>query len=819
MTPRDIRRIVFFAALGSLLVGTLPVGFGSGREPAKRESSKNIALGKPYTLAPRPNYRYCTDPDDFRQLTDGQTTTRYFWTQKGTVGWQHAQPVVVTIDLGKIEPIRGVAYNTAAGRAGVRWPRAIYILVSDDGKSFHEVGDLVALSAKHSSPPADRYALHCFRTDELRTHGRFVSLVILGEPFIFVDEIEIYRGESAWLGNALPGEAVTDLKAFFRKTAIHLAVERRLSEDVKAIRAAVKAADLPAAQGNRIIEKLDAVEREIGRLPHSYGEEFRAVLPLNALHRRIFRIQAELWRAMNRPPLCVWKSDLWSPLSPTEPPPARTSPAVEVVMMRNEYRAGAFNISNASDKDIVLRLQIRGLPGGLNPPYVKVAEVAWTDTRSGQPVAAALPEAKRKGDAFLINVPSGLTRQVWLTFHPIDVAAGTHRGEVIVASDETSLVVPLVLRLYPFRFPDHPTLHLGGWDYTDALAHYEVTAENRPLVVRHLREHFVDSPWATSAVLPPGKYDAKGNMTAEPDTARFDAWLRLWPNARQYCVFASVGERFDGSPMNTPAFAAKVRAWITFWARHAARRGLRPEQLALLLVDEPRTPQQDAIILAWARAIHAAKTGVRIWEDPIHKNPLQADQRMMAECDVLCPNRPLFLRGGPAYRDYFVERRRQGTELAFYSCSGPVRLLDPYSYHRLQAWSCWRYGARGSYFWAFGDSGGASSWNEYVAKRHAYVPYFLDRVSVTPGKHMEAIREGIEDYEYLVMLADRVAKIENKRAGNAALDRARKLLARAADRVCGARGADLLMWAQAKDRTVADRIRIEILESMMELKK
>ena len=33
---------------------------------------------------------------------------------------------------------------------------------------------------------------------------------------------------------------------------------------------------------------------------------------------------------------------------------------------------------------------------------------------------------------------------------------------------------------------------------------------------------------------------------------------------------------------------------------------------------------------------------------------------------------------------------------------------------------------------------------------------FLDARTVTDGKHMEAIREGTEDYEYLRMLRDRV---------------------------------------------------------------
>ena len=155
--------------------------------------------------------------------------------------------------------------------------------------------------------------------------------------------------------------------------------------------------------------------------------------------------------------------------------------------------------------------------------------------------------------------------------------------------------------------------------------------------------------------------------------------------------------------------------------------------------------------------------------------------------------------------------------LDLYSCSGPVRQLDPYSYHRLQAWACWLYGANSTFFWALGDGGGGSSWNEYAARGHAYVPYFLDGTSVTPGKHMEAIREGIEDYEYFVMLRARVMKAEAGGRVGPALERARRLLAEGAHQVCHAKGAHDMSWSDAKDRSLADAVRVEILEAMTAL--
>ncbi len=596
-----------------------------------------------------------------------------------------------------------------------------------------------------------------------------------------------------------------------------LGIERRIQDDLHSVAQAANVIGVRNGARQDVLEDLKAVERGLSTLPHPEEKGFRAILPLSTLHQQIFKAQAKLWQAMGIPALMVWSSDIWAPLSHIKPPMPEGKPILEISMMQNEYRAGALNLSLATDNPLAINLQITGLPGGTNPPYITVNEVPWTDTRSGIPVAAALQKVMEKESAFPISVSPGLTRQVWFTFHPTNVPPGVYAGNIVIAAPSTNISVPITFHIYPLRFPDVPTLHVGGWDYTDSESYREITPLNRDDLIAHLRDHFVDSPWATSSILSSGNYAAAGKIIRDPDTLRFDQWVAKWHNARQYCVFANVKAQFEGSRMDTPEFHCKVDAWITFWAQHAQRLGLKPQQLILLLVDEPSKPEEDAIILAWAKTIRAANTGVRIWEDPCHKNPLSANQQMMAAYDVICPNRPTFIGSGKGYRNYFLRQHEQGAELAFYSCQGPAPLLDPYSYYRLQAWSCWQYGAQSSYFWAFSDGGGGSSWNEYAAKGSTYVPFFLDARSVTPAKQMEALREGVEDYEYLVMLRDKIARAEKSGVHGSILDRAKMLLREAPLRVCDAPGASDFKWADEKDCTIADKVRVEILDALMAL--
>ena len=150
-----------------------------------------------------------------------------------------------------------------------------------------------------------------------------------------------------------------------------------------------------------------------------------------------------------------------------------------------------------------------------------------------------------------------------------------------------------------------------------------------------------------------------------------------------------------------------------------------------------------------------------------------------------------------------MDQQRKGRTLNFYSCSGPAKLLDPYSYYRLQAWHCWQIGATGSFFWAFGDNDRSSSWNEYLAVAGPFAPLMIDDESVVPAKQMEAVRESVEDYEYFVLLRKALERAKAAGRSDAAVAKAQSLLANGASRVVRVQRGKI-HWRDAKDRTLAD---------------
>ncbi|MDR3414065.1 MAG: discoidin domain-containing protein [Formivibrio sp.] len=765
-------------------------------------------------MDPAPNYALCTDPGDATQLTDGQYVSGYFWTQKGTVGCVGKSPVTIAIDLEKTQPIGGLSFNTAAGTAGVGWPFGIFMLVSDDGQVWHYVGDLVALSATQSSPPSSGYAVHRFQTRELATKGRFIKLMVAPSgPFVFVDEIEIYPASQPVL---MPGGLVcTDINAFFRKLCTENGLKRRLRDDLAAVSGEL--AGLNENVTRPLKTELDSIAAAIPSVTIESPDTFTTIFPINDLHRRIFAVQAALWRARGLSGTVLWQSNRWDMLSPTGiPVPGK--PVLDLPLMSNEYRADAFNLSNAGETNAQITLNLEGLSGGVNPAYITPCEVPFTDTQSGVPVAAALLPLSSTGVGYHFQVPPGLTRQIWFTFHPTNVSAGTYAGRVSIVSSGITDQVPVQLKIYPFRFPDHPALHLGGWDYTDTDYAFDLTPKNRDALIQTLREHFVDSPWATSQVLPTGKYDGNGRMIQPPDPAAFRKWLDRWPDARLYCVFANVKTNFAGFAMETPAFQQAVGNWINWWVKQLKQWQIKPSQLCMLLVDEPHSAEQDRTIIAYARVIRQAQPGVVIWEDPAWANPEKATQELFDLCQVLCPHLPTWIDASSSFANFYIQQKAVGHRLWFYSCRGPSRLLDPYAYYRLQPWFAWKYGAEGSAYWAFCDSSGASSWNEYTAIHGGYTPLFLNLQSATSGKQMEAIREGVEDYENLWILSARLQQLPTN-AINADIDTARQLLATATDQVTSAaKPSSAQYWQVTKNRSLADLIRVQMLDAVDKLK-
>ncbi len=810
-------------------VSVLPAGAAlqaqaaAGVAPAKPfvAPGENIALNKPYTFSPAPSYGYCTDPDDKTQLTDGVYTEGYFWVQKSTVGWTRGMPIVVTIDLGREEPISGVSWNTAAGVSDVSWPTGVHVFVSSDRKNWFYQGDLTVLGTQERMPPPGKYSVFRYASDGLQTKGRWVQFLLSQGPYAFCDEIEVYRGQDAWLAKAAGSEATESPTDYFWGQQLVNSIRKRLQSDLFAAEENLSGLPKTAPGLAAAVARIPALRASLDQLPPVDMAQFAAILPLNAVHEAIFSLNAVSLQAAGFTQPFLWRSNRWDNLSLTTVPPSGAAEAMaplRVDMMRNEVRGETVNLSNPTAAPLEYTVSVAGLPAGAG---LRLCEVLVTDTRQGEPIAAALKTTELADGSLKLRVPAGCTRQVWLSFKRPTQADGTYQGRLTArAAGQPELAVAVTLRVAG-QFPAAPTMHVGGWDYTNGAGAYYRAPGNLADNLAIMRDIYVDSPWATNGVMPKGAaFDAEGRLTNADklDYSSWDEWVERWSGARKYCVFMAVGDKFHGEAMGTDRFNRMVGDYMTAWADYLKQTGLQPNQLVVLLLDEPHRNEQDLVIIAWAKAIRAANTGVVIFEDPTYRQPEDGLPEMYALSDVLCPNTPMMLDNGEPFKQFYLKQRDAGRELWLYSCSGPAKLLDPITYHRAQKWRAFEIGAKGSFYWALGCGGGqGDSWNAYSQPGTEYSPYFVSQTTVMDGKHSEAIREGVQDYEYLVMLQKRIAERRQAGQGGAALATAERLLAEAPGRALANVLPGSLGWRTAKDRGLMDQVRVEVLQALADL--
>lgn len=321
------------------------------------------------------------------------------------------------------------------------------------------------MSAGHGLPKPDKYAVHRYWTDQIKTHGRYMAFVFGAQPFGFVDEIGVFRGDDEWAHRAHAGKPIRDIKdAMVRVAAAsdpppsppghhghrgEARERRRRRGREEAIAAGLADAREACAAlpdvALRDVQGHPAAQRAAPRCPGAPGR-----VVAGAGFRSAHRLAVAL---------------VGSGPSPRRPRERRFAESLAVHLMRNEYRAGCFSISNATGSLIRCGSTSRDSPAARIPPALPCMKSSGPARKRGSPLRRC---QHQQDGGYVIEVPAGMTRQVWLTFHPQAVDAGMLPGRIVVASAQHGEQrFPVEMRVYPFEFPARPTLHFGGWDYSN----------------------------------------------------------------------------------------------------------------------------------------------------------------------------------------------------------------------------------------------------------------------------------------------------------------------------------------------------------------
>jgi hypothetical protein len=385
------------------------------------------------------------------------------------------------------------------------------------------------------------------------------------------------------------------------------------------------------------------------------------------------------------------------------------------------------------------------------------------------------------------DLPANETHGFWVDLHvPAEVPAGEYQGIYRVTADgDKSFEIPVTLTVWDFTLPQIPTLvtafgspaqRMRGYSQQRAKAGQESEPSDWQAVetqcAQLLSEHRFNATPPAEMLRPVAQPDGSFQIPSEQVQA-----LRQFVD--RYHVNALQVPHPSGVIKDPQAERDKLRAWLAAFDRAAKELDRLHVVWFVYLKDEPNTREDYEYVQKWGRAIREAKSVVKVmvveqtWTEPGKGGADSAWGDLYGAVDIWCP---LFSLHRP---DSAAKRQALGETIWTYTalCQGsptPWWHIDyPLLNYRVPAWMAWRDHIKGLLYW-----GGMSYWRE-TEDPWQRVPVYTGRGArqqgdrgirfngegslvypsrevgydgIVPTIRLKALRDAIEDYEYLAIL-------------------------------------------------------------------
>ena len=379
-----------------------------------------------------------------------------------------------------------------------------------------------------------------------------------------------------------------------------------------------------------------------------------------------------------------------------------------------------------------------------------------------------------------VSVKKGSYKAIYLTIKiPKSAEAGDYEGKVTLKTDEADVFLPLHLKVYPLTLPDERHLMVTEWyttgnfrkfygiESSDSQRFYDMLK----IYAENMAEHR-QNVFRVSLDLITCKQTADGSLKF--DFSKFDKWADIfWQTGRMDLLETGFVARFgEGGWSSNEILLRDFRVqeestskrislpgkeflpqFLPALESHLREKGWL-EKTVFHIADEPSNHN----VMGWRDAsefVHRYAPALRRMDAIETTHCLDRLEVWVPKLDHLA-----------TWYDAFKRAQNQGYELWFYTVgifqkgSYPNKTVDvPLIESRILHWLNYRFGLKGYLHWGF------NSWTDDPFK--APGQHRGDGWHVYPKKdglinslRWEQMRNGIQDYEYLWMLEDKISKIK-----------------------------------------------------------
>jgi hypothetical protein len=371
-------------------------------------------------------------------------------------------------------------------------------------------------------------------------------------------------------------------------------------------------------------------------------------------------------------------------------------------------------------------------------------------------------------------------KAVYLTIKiPRNAEAGDYKGAVTVKTDKANVSLPLHLKVYPLTLPDERHLMVTEWYTTSNFKKFhnidasDTQRFNQMLRVyaENMAEHR-QNVFRVSLDLITYKQAADGNMKF--DFSRFDKWAdTFWETGRMDLLETGFVARFgEGGWSSNEILLRDFRVQMESTGKRitvpgkeflpqflpALENHLRKkawlEKTVFHIADEPSNHN----VMSWRDAsefVHQYAPALRRMDAIETTHCFDRLEIWVPKLDHLA-----------TWYEAFKRAQNQGYELWFYTVgifqkgSYPNKTVDvPLIESRILHWLNYRFGLKGYLHWGF------NHWTDdpFTAPgRHRGDGWHVypKKDGLINSLRWEQMRNGIQDYEYLWMLEDKISKIK-----------------------------------------------------------
>ncbi len=362
-----------------------------------------------------------------------------------------------------------------------------------------------------------------------------------------------------------------------------------------------------------------------------------------------------------------------------------------------------------------------------------------------------------------ISIPANQAQPIWLEIHiPENAPAGDYLGKLIITGDSESHELPIQLHVWNFTVPRQRHLSVINWWRFPGVGfdnikpyskeYWELLGSFCEFLVQHRQTDI-----QTSINLIQENGDKGEGYTY--DTSRLERYAEIafQVGIRQIHLH-SVGRRTHN--LTNPASRiepqeANLRR-LAAWDRVIQKRSWQ-HRFLVSISDEPFIYHEESYA-ALAKRVHQLAPNVRIIE--------AVEAEYLDPLDIYVPK----LSHLNLWRPRFQEVQREGKELWFYTCCHPVgrypnRFLDQSLLKvRVLHWINYLYDLDGYLHWGLNHFAGNEAYTQEAISKGLPLG---DRAIVYPGKkgllgslRFSAMRDGLQDYEYLWVLENELSKIK-----------------------------------------------------------